>query len=48
MNILTLEIYTLVNTFKYLGSTLAENGDMDAEMTHRIESEGKTKAEVVR
>ena len=23
-----------VNTFKYLGATLAENGDMDAEMTH--------------
>ena len=27
-----------VNTFKYLGSTLAENGDLDAEMTHRIQS----------
>ena len=27
-----------VNTFKYLGATLAENGDMDAEMTHRIQS----------
>ena len=24
-----------VNTFKYLGATLAENGDLDAEMTHR-------------
>ena len=23
-----------VNTFKYLGATLAENGDVDAEMTH--------------
>ena len=27
-----------VNTFKYLGSTLAENGDLDVEMTHRIQS----------
>ena len=29
-----------VNTFKYLGATLslAENGDLDAEMTHRIRS----------
>ena len=27
-----------VNTFKYLGATLAENGDLDAEMTHRIKS----------
>ena len=27
-----------VNTFKYLGATLAENGDVDAEMTHRIQS----------
>ena len=27
-----------VNTFKYLGTTLAENGDLDAEMTHRIQS----------
>ena len=26
------------NTFKYLGATLAENGDLDAEMTHRIQS----------
>ena len=34
-----------VNTFKYLGATLAENGDLDAEMTHRIQSlnqDGKT------
>ena len=23
-----------LNTFKYLGSTLADNGDLDAEMTH--------------
>ena len=27
-----------VNTFKYLGATLAENGDLDAEMAHRIQS----------
>ena len=27
-----------VNTFKYLGAILAENGDFDAEMTHRIQS----------
>ena len=27
-----------VNTFKYLGATLAENGDLNAEMTHRIQS----------
>ena len=27
-----------VNTFKYIGATLAENGDLDAEMTHRIQS----------
>ena len=27
-----------VNTFKYLGATLAENGDLDAEMTHRIQA----------
>ena len=26
------------NTFKYLGATLAENGDLDAEMTHRIQT----------
>ena len=25
-----------VNTFKYLGATLEENGDLDAAMTHRI------------
>ena len=23
-----------MSTFKYLGATLAENGDLDAEMTH--------------
>ena len=27
-----------VNTFKYVGATLVENGDLDAEMTHRIQS----------
>ena len=27
-----------VNTFKYLGATLAENGDLTAEMTHRIQT----------
>ena len=27
-----------VNTFKYLGVTLAENGDLDAALTHRIQS----------
>ena len=27
-----------MNTFKYLGATSAENGDLDAEMTHRIQS----------
>ena len=31
-----------VNTFKCLGATLAENGDLDAEMTHRIQSGWKT------
>ena len=27
-----------VNTFKYLGAMLAQNGDLDAEMMHRIQS----------
>ena len=27
-----------VIAFKYLGATLADNGDLDAEMTHRIQS----------
>ena len=27
-----------MNTFKYLGATLAENGPLDVEMTHRIQS----------
>ena len=31
-----------INTFKYLGATLAENGDLDTEMTHRIQSGWKT------
>ena len=31
-----------VNTFKYLGATLAENGDLDAEMTHRIQTGWQT------
>ena len=35
-------IWERVNTFKYLGATLADNGDLDAEMTHRIQSGWKT------
>ena len=31
-----------VNTFKYLGATLEDNGDLDAEMTHRIQSGWKS------
>ena len=27
-----------VNTFKYPGATWADNGDLDAEMTHIIQS----------
>ena len=27
-----------VNTVKYIGATLAENGELDVEMTHRIQS----------
>ena len=27
-----------VNTFKYVGATLADNEDLDAEMTHRIQA----------
>ena len=27
-----------VNTFTYLGSTLAEDGELDAEVTHRVQS----------
>ena len=32
------EILERMNTFIYLGATLAENGDLDTEMTHRIQS----------
>ena len=32
------ENWERVNTFKYLRATLAENGDLDAEMTHIIQS----------
>ncbi len=37
---INIQVETLerVNTFKYLGATLAENGDLDTEMTHRIQS----------
>ena len=31
----------LLLLFKYLGATLTENGDMDAEMSHTIQSEWK-------
>ena len=31
-----------MNTFKYLGATLEENGDLDAEMTHGIQSGWKS------
>ncbi len=27
-----------MDTFKYLGATLAENGDLDTEITHRLQS----------
>ncbi len=27
-----------MNTFKYLGAALAENGDLDTEMSHRVQS----------
>ena len=29
----------IVNTFKCIGATLADNGDLGAEMTHRTQSE---------
>ena len=37
---INLQEHTLVrvNTLKYLGATLAENGDLDADMTHRIQA----------
>ena len=28
----------IVNTFKYLGTTMAENGDLDAEMANGIQA----------
>ena len=31
----------LLLLFKYLGATLTENGDLDAEMAHTIQSEWK-------
>ncbi len=31
-----------VNTYTYIGPTLAENGDLDAQMTHRIQSGWKS------
>ena len=31
-----------VNTFKYLGATLEDNGDLDAEMTLRLQSGWKS------
>ena len=30
-----------VIAFKYLGSTLAENGELDAKMTHRMDKTGR-------
>ena len=36
----------MVNTCKYLGATLAENGDLDADMTHRIQSGCKNRNRV--
>ena len=32
------EIVNRVKTFTYLGSTLAEDGELDAEVTHRVQS----------
>ena len=32
------EIVKRVKTFTYLGSTLAEDGELDAEVTHRVQS----------
>ena len=34
-----------VKTFTYLGSTLAEDGELDAEVTHRVEISGKGRNE---
>ena len=30
-----------MKTFKHLGSTLAEDGELDAEVTHRVQSRWK-------
>ena len=35
-----------INTFKYLGATLAENGDLDTEMMHRIQSGWKNRKRI--
>ena len=32
-------VLVLLLLFKYLGATLAENGDLDAEMAHTIQSD---------
>ncbi len=33
--------YPVLLLFKYLGATLTENGDLDAEMAHTIQSDWK-------
>ena len=38
ISIFRVENLERMNTFKYLGATLAENGDLGTEMTHRIQS----------
>ena len=35
---LQIETVKRVKTFTYLGSTLAEDGELDAEVTHRVQS----------
>ena len=35
-----------VKTFTYLGSTLAEDGELDAEVTRRVQSGGKNRKRV--
>ena len=35
------ENFDILNTFKYLGATLANNGDLGAEMTHNTMRMGK-------
>ena len=32
------ETVKIVKSFTYLGSTLAEDGELDAEVTHRVQS----------